>query len=333
MEIRLQKALAMAGVASRRHSEELITGGRVKINGKVVKELGTKIDVHKDKVEVDGKPLPPVEKKVYYLLNKPRGYVTTLHDERGRKTVLELLEGVRERVYPVGRLDYDSEGLLLLTNDGELTQALTHPKHKVKKTYRVRVEGIPELHKLEEMAKGLQLEDGLTAPADVKLVDVLDGRALLEIAIHEGRNRQVRRMCEHIGQPVLRLRRIRLGPLELGDLKSGEFRPLNIHELTALMALVGRKVDPAAAQDAIRKKVFGGSREKTKLSERQKTEGRKTSESRRTSEGRKFEGKRPEGGKFESRKSEGKKSEGSRPPGRTVKGKSTGNKFAKRKTR
>lgn len=250
MEIRLQKALAMAGVASRRHGEELIINGRVKVNGKVVKELGTKVDLSRDKIMVDGQPLPPVESKVYYLLNKPRGYVTTLRDERGRKTVMDLLEGVEQRVYPVGRLDYDSEGLLLLTNDGELTQALTHPKHKVKKTYRVRVAGIPRPDELEKMARGIELSDGLTAPADVKLVDILEGRALLEISIHEGRNRQVRRMCEHIGQSVVRLRRIRFGPLELGDLKPGEFRPLNVHELKALMALVGRKVDPAVLQAA-----------------------------------------------------------------------------------
>ena len=319
MEIRLQKVLAMAGVASRRHSEELITGGRVKVNGKVVKELGTKVNVPKDRVEVDGKPLPPVERKVYYLLNKPRGYVTTLQDERGRKTVLNLLEGVRERVYPVGRLDYDSEGLLLLTNDGELTQALTHPKHKVKKTYRARVEGIPQPDKLEEMAKGLQLEDGMTAPADVKLVDILEGRALLEISIHEGRNRQVRRMCEYIGQPVLRLKRIRLGPLELGNLKPGDFRPLNVYELTALMALVGKKVDPAVAQAASRMKG-------------------KTFESRKAPAGRKSEdgkneSREPEGKRAESRRVQGKKAIGKKPETRKPEGRNNRNKAGKTKTR
>ncbi len=327
MEIRLQKVLAMAGVASRRHAEELISGGRVKVNGKVVKELGTKVEVPRDKIEVDGKPLPPVESKVYYLLNKPRGYVTTLQDERGRKTVLDLLEGVQERVYPVGRLDYDSEGLLLLTNDGELTQALTHPKHKVKKTYRARVEGIPQPDKLEEMAKGLQLEDGMTAPADVKLVDILDGRALLEISIHEGRNRQVRRMCEAIGQPVLRLRRIRLGPLELGELKSGDFRPLNFTELTSLLALVGRKIDPTVVQIASRKK--GPTFDKTPVgrkSENKKYEGRGP-------KGRRTEGNKAEDKKPESRNGQGKKAIGKRPEARKTEGRNTRNKFGQTKTR
>lgn len=243
MEERLQKVLAKAGIASRRHAEELITGGKVKVNGKVITELGTKVNAYKDKIQVNGKPLPPQEQKIYLLLNKPRGYVTTLSDERGRKTVLDLLKGVDQRVYPVGRLDYDSEGLLLLTNDGELTQALTHPKHQVKKTYMARVEGIPEPEKLQAMAKGLTLEDGPTAPADVKMTNIQDGRALLQISIHEGRNRQVRRMCEHIGHEVLRLRRTRLGPLELGDLKSGEFRPLTKPELKELMTLAGLKLD------------------------------------------------------------------------------------------
>ncbi|MEW6695832.1 MAG: pseudouridine synthase [Bacillota bacterium] len=243
MEERLQKVLAKAGVASRRHAEELITGGKVKVNGKVITELGTKVNAYKDKIQVNGKPLPPLEQKIYLILNKPRGYVTTLSDERGRKTVVDLLKGVDQRVYPVGRLDYDSEGLLLLTNDGELTQALTHPKHEVKKTYMARVEGIPEPDKLQAMAKGLTLEDGPTAPADVKMTNIQDGRALLQISIHEGRNRQVRRMCEHIGHEVLRLRRTRLGPLELGDLKSGEFRPLTKPELKELMTLAGLKLD------------------------------------------------------------------------------------------
>ncbi|ABO49676.1 ribosomal large subunit pseudouridine synthase B [Desulforamulus reducens MI-1] len=241
MEERLQKILAKAGVASRRHSEELIISGQVKVNGKTVTEMGLKVDPTKDKIEVKGKPLPPLEKKVYLLMNKPRGYVTTLSDERDRKTVVDLLKGVEQRVYPVGRLDYDSEGLLLLTNDGELTQALTHPKHKVKKTYLAKVDGIPETEELKAMAKGLVLEDGPTAPADVRLAGTGDNRALLEISIHEGRNRQVRRMCEHIGYKVLRLRRTRIGTLELGSLKSGEVRALTKKELRELASLVGLK--------------------------------------------------------------------------------------------
>ncbi|SHF04037.1 pseudouridine synthase [Desulforamulus putei] len=264
MDERLQKVLAKAGVASRRHAEELITGGKVMVNGRVVTELGTKVDAYKDKILVNGKPIPPPEKKVYLLLHKPRGYVTTLSDERGRKTVLDLLEGVEQRVYPVGRLDYDSEGLLLMTNDGELTHALTHPKHQVKKTYLARVEGVPEPEKLQAMAKGLQLEDGLTAPAEVKIVDIQNGRALLQISIHEGRNRQVRRMCEHIGHRVLRLRRVRIGPLELGNLKPGEFRPLTRQELKELMSLAGIGLNEKAlaavrppAKPGLRKTVAG----------------------------------------------------------------------------
>ena len=243
MEERLQKVLAKAGVASRRHSEELILSGKVKVNGKFVTELGTKVNPLKDRIQVNGKPLPAAEKKVYYILNKPRGYVTSLNDDRGRKTIMDILEGIEQRVYPVGRLDYDSEGLLLLTNDGELTQALTHPSHKVKKTYQVTVKGIPEMEQLKAMAKGLELEDGLTAPADVKLVSIGEDRAGLEVSIHEGRNRQVRRMFEHIGHEVLRLRRVRIGSLGLDKLKSGEFRPLTLKEIRELRTLVGLKTD------------------------------------------------------------------------------------------
>ncbi|AEF94868.1 pseudouridine synthase Rsu [Desulfotomaculum nigrificans CO-1-SRB] len=238
MEERLQKVLARAGIASRRRCEELIVAGKVKVNGKVVTALGTKVDAAKDKIEVNGQPVTASQPKVYFMLNKPRGYVTTLHDERGRKTVIDLLEGIEQRVYPVGRLDYDSEGLLLLTNDGELTNALTHPKHKVPKTYLVRVEGVPEPAKLKAMARGLVLADGPTAPAQVRLAGVRDNRALLEITIHEGRNRQVRRMCEHIGHPVLRLKRIRVGPLVLEGLKPGQFRPLTEVELKKLWSII-----------------------------------------------------------------------------------------------
>ncbi|WP_003543809.1 pseudouridine synthase [Desulfotomaculum nigrificans] len=238
MEERLQKVLARAGIASRRRCEELIVAGKVKVNGKAVTALGTKVDAAKDKIEVNGQPVTASQPKVYFMLNKPRGYVTTLHDERGRKTVIDLLEGIEQRVYPVGRLDYDSEGLLLLTNDGELTNALTHPKHKVPKTYLVRVEGVPEPAKLKAMARGLVLADGPTAPAQVRLAGVRDNRALLEITIHEGRNRQVRRMCEHIGHPVLRLKRIRVGPLVLEGLKPGQFRPLTEVELKKLWSII-----------------------------------------------------------------------------------------------
>ncbi|MEG6521070.1 pseudouridine synthase [Desulfotomaculum sp. 1211_IL3151] len=292
---RLQKILAQAGVASRRHSEELIINGQVKVNGTVVTELGTRVDPMRDKIEVKGRPIPPPEKKVYLLMNKPRGYVTTLRDDRGRKTIADLLEGVSQRVYPVGRLDYDSEGLLLLTNDGELTQAISHPKHKVKKTYLVKVAGVPETEQLKEMAQGLVLEDGPTAPAGVRLAGVGDNRALLEIIIHEGRNRQVRRMCEHIGYKVLRLRRTGIGNLELGNLKSGEVRELTKKELRELALLVGVKInysdtlktDGVKKKGPIHKGKFNATRDKV------------------TGEGSTIARKSKPGGKFNSIKAKG----------------------------
>lgn len=241
---RLQKYLANAGVASRRKCEEIILAGRVKVNGKVVRELGTQITPGKDKVQVDGLKLETQPKKIYIMLNKPRGYVSTVTDDRGRKTVMDLIKGVKERVYPVGRLDYDSEGLLLLTNDGELTNALTHPKHQVSKTYKVRVKGVPTVDKLEKLAKGIELEDGITAPAKVLLTHVLNGNGLLEITIYEGKNRQVRRMCEHIGHPVLRLVRTHIGPLELRKLGSGEYREISKFELTSIKQAAGIKATP-----------------------------------------------------------------------------------------
>lgn len=231
---RLHKFMARAGVASRRQCEELIARGRVKINGRVITTLGLKIDPLKDRVEVDGRPLARPEKKVYLLLNKPAGYVTTVKDPRGRAKVTDLLRGIKQRVYPVGRLDYDTEGLLLLTNDGDLAYALTHPRHEVPKTYLARVKGVPAPEKLKALARGVPLEDGPTAPARVRLVSDKGGNGLLEITIHEGRNRQVRRMCEHIGHPVLALRRVRIGPLELGGLKPGQYRHLTFREVARL---------------------------------------------------------------------------------------------------
>ncbi|WP_051688153.1 pseudouridine synthase [Desulfofalx alkaliphila] len=241
--VRLQKFLAHAGVASRRKCEELILSGKVKVNGTVVRELGVKIQPGKDIVQVNGKKIQQLEKKVYIMINKPRGYVSTVRDERGRKTVLDLLKDVEQRVYPVGRLDYNSEGLLLLTNDGELADALTHPRHRVPKTYRARVKGVPSIEKLEELANGVDLEDGITAPAKVALLNIFNGNALLEITIHEGRNRQVRRMCEHIGHPVIRLVRTRIGTLELRKLGSGEVRELSKFEVNQIKRAAGIKAD------------------------------------------------------------------------------------------
>lgn len=240
LQERLQKFVARSGVASRRKAEKLITSGRVKVNGSIVRELGVKVDPRVDIVTVDGRVLEP-EKKVYLLLNKPRGYVTTLHDPQGRPTVADLVRDVKERIFPVGRLDFDTEGLLLLTNDGELAYALTHPKHEINKTYLALVEGTPPPGKIRQMRRGLMLEDGPTAPARVRLVGNQGGNAVLQITIHEGRNRQVRRMCEAVGHPVLSLKRIKMANLELAGLLPGKFRSLTGKELAGLkkLALAG----------------------------------------------------------------------------------------------
>ncbi|HEY8347785.1 MAG TPA: pseudouridine synthase [Symbiobacteriaceae bacterium] len=247
---RLQKVMAHAGVASRRHSEELILAGRVTVNGKVVTKLGTKVVPGRDVIEVDGRPLGKPEKLVYIMLNKPKGYVSTLYDPQGRPKVIDLLgDEVAERVYPVGRLDYESEGLLLLTNDGELAYRLMHPSHQVKKTYIVKVRGVPSAAKLRRLAKGIELDDGPTAPADVKMIAVNPpNSAVLSIRIHEGRYRQVRRMCEAIGHEVIHLRRTTLGPLHLGDLPVGQWRELTTREVAELKAAVGLR--PSRAERA-----------------------------------------------------------------------------------
>ncbi len=239
MLIRLQKALADAGVASRRAGEKLIASGRVKVNGLVVTSLGSKVDPRTDTIEVDGKAIEKAERKRYIMLNKPAGYVTTVSDPRGRKTVLDLLAGVEERVYPVGRLDYDTEGLLLLTNDGPLTFALTHPSRGVEKRYLALVEGIPGDEALTRLKAGVILADGPTAPARVRLLRAKEGQALLEIAIHEGRTRQIRRMCEAIGHPVLHLSRTHFGGLSLGKLPAGRSRGLSEKEVDLLRKNAG----------------------------------------------------------------------------------------------
>jgi len=239
LEERLQKVLANHGVASRRACEQLIKDGKVKVNGKVITELGTKVNPQKDKIYVEGKVLAKQEDKIYILLHKPVGYVSTVNDEKSRRIVLDLIKGVKERVYPVGRLDYDTEGLLLLTNDGDLTFALTHPKHQVDKTYLAWVEGIPSQVLLDKLADGVDLEDGRTAPAKVKLMDRQEGHSLLEIIIHEGRNRQVRRMCEFIGHPVTGLQRARFGFLTLEGVGKGKFRYLTKAEIRQLKELAG----------------------------------------------------------------------------------------------
>jgi 23S rRNA pseudouridine2605 synthase/16S rRNA pseudouridine516 synthase len=219
----------------------MIAAGMVKVNGQVVTEPGTKVDPDKDKIQVGGDGLHLSSQKYYILMYKPRGYITTMSDEKGRKQVTDLLKGINARVYPVGRLDYDSEGLLVLTNDGELTYALTHPSHLVPKIYLIRVAGIPTKEQLEQMAGGLKLEDGMTAPAKVRRVGQHDGNAQVEVTILEGRNRQIRRMFEHIGYRVLRLRRSQMGNLTLETMRPGEYRHLNELEVNQLKELAGLK--------------------------------------------------------------------------------------------
>jgi 23S rRNA pseudouridine2605 synthase len=234
MQERLQKILAQAGVASRRHAEELIVAGRVSVNGAVVTELGSKADGATDRIEVDGKPLNRPEKKLYFLLHKPAGYVTTMSDPQGRPIVTSLLKEVRERVYPVGRLDYNTEGLLLVTNDGEWANRLAHPRHEVEKEYHVRVRGEISADQLNKLSTGIKLEDGLTAPARASRLSQSDSNSWFSLVIHEGRFRQVRRMCSEVGLTVVRLKRVRYGSVELGSLKPGEFRSLTSQEVKLL---------------------------------------------------------------------------------------------------
>lgn len=232
---RLQKILAASGVASRRKAEELIAAGRVAVNGRVA-HLGDSAQPGKDHITLDGQPLGHSEKKVYLALHKPRGFVTTLHDERGRKCVAQLVEGVGERVYPVGRLDKDSEGLLLLTNDGEFANQVAHPKRHVAKTYRVTVRPSVTEEQLNQMSTGIVLDGRPTAPAKVRVLQQEPNRVVLEIVLYEGRNREIRKMCEALGLEVARLKRIAIGPVRLGMLPQGKYRELTKEELRALAA-------------------------------------------------------------------------------------------------
>lgn len=234
---RLQKVIARAGVASRRKAEELIKQGQVKVNGKIVTELGLKVSPS-DQVEVNEIPIEK-EEPVYFLLYKPRGVISSVHDEKGRKVVTDFFPGAEERIYPIGRLDYDTSGLLLLTNDGEFANLLMHPRSEIEKVYVAKIKGIPLKENLRKLEKGIRLEDGKTAPAKVKLlsVDKKKHTAIVEITIHEGRNRQVRRMFEAIGHEVMKLKRERYGFLTLDGLKAGEARELSPHEVKQFRAL------------------------------------------------------------------------------------------------
>jgi 23S rRNA pseudouridine2605 synthase len=240
---RLQKALARAGVASRRAAELMIVEGRVRVNDKVVTELGTKIDPGRDQVRVDGRlvhVLPPDEQtKVYFLLNKPAGFLTTTKDDRGRRTVMDLVRAASEaRIYPVGRLDYDAEGALLLTNDGELANQLTHPRYHVPKTYMAKVKGSPKEVELDKLRRGIYLEDGPTKPAHVEVIEKARVNTWVEITVTEGRNRLIKRMFWRIQHPVLKLVRTRFGALDTDGLRVGEYRELERKELQQLRALL-----------------------------------------------------------------------------------------------
>lgn len=232
MKERLQKILSSRGIASRRHAEEMIAAGRVTCNGKIC-TLGGSADPDADDILLDGKPLPSQQDFVYIMLNKPRGYVTTLSDEKGREDVSELVKGCGVRVYPIGRLDMDSEGLLLLTNDGALANHLMHPKHEVNKVYVVSVDAFSK-EKLELLKRPVELDGYMIRPPKISLIREMETQALLQITIHEGRNRQVRRMCAMAGMKVRRLKRIAEGKVSLGDLPVGKWRYLTQEEVTML---------------------------------------------------------------------------------------------------
>lgn len=240
-KIRIQKIIADSGYCSRRKAEELMTKGRVKLNGHPVKP-GDKATM-RDIITIDGERIyiPKTKNFVYIMLNKPRGYVTTMNDELGRKCVTELLEGVNERVYPVGRLDRNSEGLLLFTNDGNFANSIMHPAKQISKTYRVTVRPDISDEQLVELSEGVELDGRKTLPATVIVKDKTPGRVVLLITIKEGRNRQIRRMCEAVGLEVARLRRISVGPLKLGMLKPGTYRELTAEELRAMRNAIGKE--------------------------------------------------------------------------------------------
>lgn len=245
-DTRIQKALADMGLCSRRQAEQIILEGRVKLNGHPVK-LGDKMDMHEDVLSVDGRTIRPPKKKEYkyYMLHKPRGYITTSSDDRGRKTVIELIKDIPERVYPVGRLDKDSEGLLLFTNDGALANALTHPSHQVAKMYRVTVHPAATKEQVVALANGVVLDDGTkTLPAIIRVVAEDEDRTVMEMSIKEGKNRQIRRMCRAVGLDVARLSRKSVGAVKLGMLAPGKYRELKPSEILALKAAAekaGRK--------------------------------------------------------------------------------------------
>ncbi len=233
-KVRLQKYLSECGVASRRKAEDLIAAGKVKVNGKPA-NIGDKVDPSRDKVFVAGKRVIKSKKNTYIMLHKPRGFITTLSDEMGRKCVAQLIEDVGTRVYPVGRLDRDSEGLLLLTDDGEFANALTHPTHHVPKTYRVTIRPTITDEQITALTTGIEIDGRMTMPSEVRVLEKKEGRVVIEIIIYEGRNRQIRKMCDALGLEVARLKRTQIGSVKLGMLKQGDWRNLTDEEVHKLV--------------------------------------------------------------------------------------------------
>ncbi|OGP54947.1 MAG: hypothetical protein A2162_08290 [Deltaproteobacteria bacterium RBG_13_52_11b] len=231
---RIQKILAKAGIASRREAEKMILEGRVMVNGTVINALGFKADASKDHIKVDGKRLPQFESKIALLLNKPRGYLCTVEDPEGRRTIMDLLTKVKGRIYPVGRLDFDAEGLLILTNDGDLAHHLSHPKFSIPRTYLAKVSGVPDEKKLNQLKRGVVLEDGRARAVFVLLLRHGGKNSWVRIVVAEGRNHLVKRMFMAIGHPVLKLKRVAFGPLQLGTLPPGQFRYLTPEEIEKL---------------------------------------------------------------------------------------------------
>jgi pseudouridine synthase len=231
---RIQKILAKAGIASRREAERMVIEGRVSVNGKVIEVLGFRADPFKDHIKVDGRRLVHFEPKVILLLNKPRGYLSTVKDPRGRPTIMDLLKNVKWRIYPVGRLDFDAEGLLLVTNDGDLAHLLSHPRFSIPKTYLVKLTGVPEEKKLARLKRGVMLEDGKAKAVSCSLIRQREKNSWVQVVVTEGRNRLVKRMFSAIGHTVLKLKRIEYGPIRLGGLPFGQFRYLTPEEMEDL---------------------------------------------------------------------------------------------------
>lgn len=235
--MRLQKYMAKSGVASRRKSEKMIEEGLVKLNGKIVTEQGIEINPDKDIVMVDNKTIKLEEHKIYIMLNKPLGYVTTMDDEKDRKIIIDLIDNVDERIYPIGRLDMDTSGLMLLTNDGKVTNKITHPRNEVVKKYIAIVNGTPNKLELTKFRKGLMIDGKRTSPATIKIMKNYETESILEIEINEGRNRQIRKMCEAINHPIKKLKRVSIGEIQLGGLPVGEWRHLDEEEMKYIKSL------------------------------------------------------------------------------------------------